>query len=159
MPQTSYTGTPAAAVAGMFGDANPEHIMSRAVATAAGVAAGRFVAYSSSTECKALAAATDVTPGGVLLGVTIKQFWTRESGSPDYPQRSMASILRRGRVWMVCAGAIAITDPLFIVHTGANAGLPSALDDATTTPIDGSAFKCIIPAGDGLLGLFEVNLP
>ena len=157
MPQTSYTGTPALAVEGMPGDPN-FRTLSRAVATAAGIPAGRFVAYSSSTECKALAAATDVTPGSPLLGVLIKQFWTRESGSPDYPQRSMGSIMRQGSIWMWCVGAVTAVTPLFVVHSGADAGRVSITDDATTTPVDGSALKCLIPATDGL-GLFQVNLP
>jgi hypothetical protein len=157
MPQTSYTGTPALAVEGWPG-CPPEHVISRAVATVAGIPAGRFVAYQSSTECKALAAATDVSPGSPLLGVLIKQMWTRESGAPDYPRYSMGSILRRGQIWMWCVGAVTAVSPLFVIHTGADAGRVAILDDATTTPVDGSALKVLIPATDGL-GLFEVNLP
>lgn len=155
--QTSYTASPTAAVEGMPGDPNFK-TLSRAVATAAGIPAGRAVAYSSSTECKALAAATDVAPGSPLLGVTIKQMVTRESGSPDYPQKSMASIMTNGTIWMWCVGAVTATSPLFLVHTGADAGRVSITDDATTTPVTGGALQCLIPATDGL-GLFKVNLP
>ncbi len=157
MPQTSYTGTPALAVEGWPGDPNFK-TLSRAVATAAGIPAGRFVAYSSSTECKALAAATDVAPGSPLLGVTVKMMLTRESGAPDYPQRSMATIMRKGSIWMWCVGAVTAVSPIFVVHSGADAGRVSITDDATTTPVDGLAVKVLIPATDGL-GLFEVNLP
>jgi hypothetical protein len=162
MPQSSIVIDPAVAVAGMIADAARVKSISRACATAAGVAAGRGLSASGTAgkECKVLAASTDLTPGSMFLGFARKQFYTRESGSPDYRQRDEVDIVRQGDIWLTCSTAIALTDAITIVYSGADAGLPCVSGTANSAAIGiGTIALLIPPSGVGALGLFAINLP
>lgn len=154
--QTSFTSLPAAAVAGMRGDSSHIEVDSRALSTAAGVNAGVLI-VEGSVPGENGALSTDAASVALPVGFSLFQP-TKEPTSPHYLQYDMVPCLRRGRIWLVCSGVISSGETaLFIVHA---TGLPSEVDDATTTPLPAGHFlKCLKGAGNGELGLFSVNFP
>lgn len=152
--QTSVSLRSGAAVAGMLADGGFNDVISRVMETAAGSNYGRFLARGTSVgkQCKILGVAGDVA---AIEGVAV---WTglHEYAATDIPQYGEVGLLRSGRIWLLCQAAIAVTDTLYVIRDGsASAGLLTASSTGTTAI---TGVKCIIGAGAGDLGLFEVHI-
>lgn len=152
--QTSVSLRSGAAVAGMLADSATVDVLSRVMETAAGSNFGRFLARGATPgkTCKILGAAGDVA---AIEGVAV---WTglNEQGAPDISQYEEASLMRSGRIWLLCQAAIAVTDTLYVIRDGsASAGLLSASSTGNTAI---TGVKCIVGAGAGELGLFQIHL-
>ena len=153
--QTSVSLRSGAAVAGMLADSGPVDIMSRVLETAGGTQFGRFVARGATPgkTTKILSAAGDVA---IIEGVSVFTALQEGGASPDISQYEEVSVMRSGRIWLLCQAAIAVTDTLYVIRDGsASAGLLTA--SATGTTAIGSGVHCLIGAGAGEYGLFQVH--
>lgn len=156
--QTSMSASPAEFIAGMLYDTRPTNVIqSRAIEDAAGATPGRVYVEGATHQktCKAPAAAGDVAfPVGVALYSP-----TNEPNAPNYEQYDMVPLLSNGVVPMECSGTISDGETaLFLVHTGADAGLFSETDDGSTTALPAGCFvRCLKGGDDGDIGLFEIK--
>jgi hypothetical protein len=152
--QTVIPSSMAVAAAGML-EGPIESAITRVIATAAGVNTGRAVRRGSvaGRTCELFAADAD---SALIDGIVIRQPM-RERSTPDFPQNTEVTLLRRGAIWLTCPVAIAPTDnaTLSWLVTGGNAGLLTNVVDANDRAI---GVRCIVGAGIGGLGLFYVNL-
>lgn len=159
-PQTTYLNAPAEAVAGHLAYSEPgRRIRTGFVEASGGLKVGRFVCKGTNTkQVRAIAAASDLTQ---LAGVTLFDSM-RMPSSLGYNQYDAVPLLRGGdAVWIEAAAAIDENDTVYVVHSGADAGLVQGAagggPDATAVP--NGAAKCLKGGGDGDLVLIEVNLP
>lgn len=153
--QTSVSLRSGAAVAGMLADSGPVDVLSRVMETSGGSQFGRFLARGATPgkTTKILSAAGDVA---IIEGVSVFTAFQEGGASPDIAQYEEASLLRSGRIWLLCQAAIAVTDTLYVIRDGSSsAGLLSAAS-AGNTAITG--VKCIVGAGAGELGLFQIHI-
>lgn len=158
--QTTFAISPAAGAPGMLYDAGFTDVISRALSAAAGCNPGDFVSRTGEDTADLPAAAADVTtnPGNGLGFVLRHQYQSvSEMASPVFAQYKRVSILRRGRIWLLCLDAItAGTSTLYIKRTTADFGRISAVSTDATQVV---GVQCLIGGGAGAIGLFEVNLP
>lgn len=152
--QTSVSLRSGAAVAGMLADSGPVDVLSRVMETSGGSQFGRFLARGATPgkTCKILGAAGDVA---TIEGVSVFTALQEGGASPDISQYEEASLMRSGRIWLLCQAAIAVTDTLYVIRDGsASAGLLSASSTGNTAI---TGVKCIVGAGAGELGLFQIH--
>lgn len=157
--QTSFSNAPAAGLPGMRAESGEYEADSRSYEVAAGVAAGRLIVEGTTVG---VTGKLPTAAGDLAFPVGFSQHQiVSEPKSPLYAQYDEVTCQRKGRIWLVCSGVISSGETvLFIVHTGASAGLPTELDDATTTALPAGHFlKCIKGGADGALGLFAVMFP
>lgn len=159
-PQTSVIAAPPGAVAGMVADNDPSQSFVTFYASA-GLAQGRFFKRGTTTNYDVgspIAAAADVTT--LLAGLSVFDTM-RMPKTPHYSAKDPVRTMRRGRMWVEAAGTIATGDTVYVVHSGADAGLvqgaAGAGPDATAVP--NGAAKCLKGGSDGDLVLIEINLP
>jgi hypothetical protein len=139
----------------MLADSSKPEVDSRALSTVAGVDAGVLIVEGASEGVGALS--TDANSVAKPVGFALYQL-TKEPTVPHYQEDDMVPCLRRGRVYLKCSGTIPDgATALYIAHA---TGLPSAVDDSTTTPLPAGHFiKCIKGGTDGQIGTFAVNFP
>ncbi len=157
--QTTFAISPAAGAPGMLYDAGHTDIISRALSAAAGANPGDFVSRTGEDTAALPAAATDIaTNPGAALGFVVRHQYqsVSEMASPVFAQYKRVSILRRGRIWLLCLDAIAAGDSIYVKHTSANFGRVSAV---ATNGALAPWLQCLIGGGAAGIGLFEVNLP
>lgn len=151
MPQTTMSDFPARALEGQAD--RIDHAVSAAVETAAGVGPGRMLLAGSAEDGA-------IIPAGGLSapqGFTILRTSDVEGGaSVMFAQKSGVSLLRRGTIWLRCVDAVAKGVKPYIQHTTADTGRPQT---AATTGVQVDGIVCVVAAGAGELGKFEVNLP
>lgn len=159
-PQVVYNERPANAVAGMLGHSEPgRRIRTGYVEESAGLKVGRFVCKGTNQkQVRAIAAAGDLAQ---LAGVTMLETM-RMPQSAGWEQYAAVPLLRGGcTIWMEAAAAIDENDDVYVVHSGADAGLVqgAAGGGPAATIVPNGAAKCLKGGGDGDLVLIEVNLP
>lgn len=153
MPQLTYNAGPVRALVGQRRAAMEDSVHHGVLETVAGCEAGRLVKRGTAPNSFAvLAGAGDVA---LIDGITIRDN-SKEASTPQFAQYSTIAAVHRGKVNMICVGAITPTSALYVVHTGANAGLPS-LTNTNAVAVEG--FKCTVGAADGEVGEFEINCP
>lgn len=151
MPQTTISLLPDRAQEGLA--TQIEHAVSAAVETVAGVGPGRMLLAGAVEDGAIIPAGGLVAP----LGFTILRSSDVEGGaSVMFARYSGVSLLRRGTIWLRCVDAVAKGVKPYIQHTTADAGRPQT---AATTGVQVDGIVCIVGAGAGELGKFEVNLP
>lgn len=149
--QTTYTASPVVGVPGMLYDMMPSvDIWSSAWGNATGCDVGDFATYLAAETVELPDAAADVTTNG--RGFVIYQPYRASAQIARYEQ---VSLLRRGRIWLLCVDAIAANVPVHVRRDGTNNGkLYASATGASLLP----GIKCLIGAGAGGTGLFEVDL-
>ena len=151
MPQTTVALEPTRALEGQA--TQIDHAVSAAVETAAGVGPGRMLLAGSNENGAIIPAGGLASP----LGFTILRTSDVEGGaSVMFAQYAGVSLLRKGTIWLRCVDAVAKGVKPYIQHTTADAGRPQT---AVTTGVQVDGIVCIVGAGAGELGKFEVNLP
>lgn len=158
MPQTSIAVDRAVAYPGMLADGGFHDIVSRAVETAAGVAAGRIMVEGTLPLQQAIvptSAVNGVLPVGCTKYEPIKE--PRSPAGPEFAQYDMVNLVRRGRIWMLAGtGGVTRYAQHYLIHAGAEAGLLTLTDDANTVAISG--VTVLLTAAAGVLTLVEFNL-
>lgn len=157
--QTSYDTAMPVAVAGMIADARDHVIESFAAEGADGIPFGYAVVAGTDAARQVKIPSTG---GGVFRGVAIAE-QAQEHAFPDegdpvvYAEGDTVNVMRRGLVWVVTKGAVAIDAPAFFDNASTDAGKFDDLDDSSTDPVPGGVFRS---ATDGAgLALLELNLP
>ncbi len=163
MPQTSVLLEPAAVAApGQLADSGYKDSITAWVESVAGVDSGRFLCEGTAPTVSngrrpGGVNPSDATIGARVLGCVIFEA-LREPKSPRYSQYDVVTCLRKGRIYVLAGtGGISRYVPLFLVHTGAEAGLLTVTDDANTVAIPG--VSALIAATAGNYALIDVNLP
>ena len=148
--QTTFSQDPAAAIEGMIADIAPRTVISRALGDAAGIGAGRVVKDGATIgeQCATLTAS-----GQKMIGVTTLDLY-REPRTPRYAQNDDIGVMKEGFIYMTCVDDMrAVTGPVNICVSGANAGLPQAssvgADLCPQITVD-------VGANTGLVGRFRV---
>lgn len=153
--QTSYSQNMPVAVAGMLGDLRDHTIESYAAEGDTGFGLGVIAGTDATKQAKKPAGA-----GGVFRGVTVHeqaQEQALSTGAVVYADGDAMNVLRKGLIWVVTAGAVAIDVPAFFVNSGSDAGKFDDLDDGSTDAVPGGVFRSAT-TGAGL-ALLEINLP
>lgn len=159
--QTSYVFEPAVAIEGMIADSGVRDVISRLLESSASDAGLFHVKGTATDQTKLPAAAGDVT--NFLQGVSVYEPMRAATATADRLRaKDMVPLLRRGRIWVKVAGtALVDNGPVFVTHSGADAGKVSgavgAGPDATAVP--NGAAKCIKGGAPGALALIDLNLP
>jgi len=135
-------------------------IVSGVMETAAGCAFGRILSQGSAT--KGVKVPTADADALTLLGAVLRQDM-QEPTTPSIEQKDAVSLVKKGRIWLEAAGTLTNamngrTDgtAVYLVHTGADAGLLSPTDDANTVRVYG--IRVLRGATDGNLALVEMDL-
>ena len=155
--QTSYNQFPATAILGMLADSSPAREVVTRLAEG-DVNVGRVIvsgtAYPQAKE-------PDVT-GDIahhkLEGISLYDA-AREPGAPHYGNTDPITTLRKGRVWVSPQGAVTANGPVFVVHSGANAGRIRADADTAAATVATSFIRVLQGAAADGLALVEINLP
>ena len=164
MSQTSYSIQAPVAFAGLLGDSGGDtHLRSRAVEDAAGVPAGVMLVDGTDPETQALLPSST---GQALQGIVAHQQAREDlalAGALMLSVGETASLVRKGRVWVVVEEAIAVGDAVFFRHTagGGGSNLGAFRNDADTASADeitAGAAWVVGSAGAGV-ALLEINLP
>lgn len=159
--QTTYSAQPARAFAGML-DAMLEgaSTLSRFNEESASIPYGVMVAQGTAENQIANLSGT----GDDFLGVTIHEHTEIDSAGEAAEIEAdggKASILRKGRIWVVVEEAIALTNDVYFRHTAAGAEVLGAFrTDADTADADQltNARWLTTTSGAGV-ALLEINLP
>ena len=159
MPQTSILSEPVRALLGMRADNGPADVRSRVLETAAGCAFGRCLVEGAS-EGKGAIVPSSAGEGAKPLGFVVRED-VKEPATPNVAQKDLVGLLAKGRIWVEAAGTLTTAmrpggTAIYLVHTGADAGLLSPTDDANTVLISG--ITVLEGATDGNLALIDVNL-
>jgi len=162
MSQTSYSIQAAQAFRGLLGDSGHDmYLVSRAVEEAAGVPAGVMLTVGTDPVTQAkLPAAT----GEVLAGVVAHQ-QARDNlelaGNLMLEDGEPASLVRRGRVWVVVEEAVTPGDDVYFRHTAPGTEELGAFrtdaDTANADQVVGASWLSTT-AGAGI-ALLEINIP
>lgn len=154
--QTTYSRTPAAAMAGLLYDLRDNVIESYATEGADGIGFGLAVIAGTDVDkqVKLPAAA-----GGVFRGVSVHEYAQEQQadGTVEYADKDTMNVLRRGAIWVQTNTSVDTDDDAFFVNSGADAGKFSDVDDATTDAVPTGKFRTST-TGSGL-AVLEINLP
>lgn len=103
-------------------------------------------------------ASTDIS-NGLVIGFSLYKPM-QEPAFPHWQPTFAADILRKGRIWVVCQGAMVDQGPVFIIYSGANAG--QVRGDAGSGGNAAVAFSRAVArqgAAAGGLVILDVNTP
>ena len=132
--------------------------------TEAALPAGVLV-VTGSTEysCKVPAATGQITASGFALGIT--EFQTAKEPDPaatnEYLINEIATIVTKGRVWMITEGSPTVGAPVFIRFASGGGGsqLGAARIDADTGTAVGLPSGVFRSTATNGVALVEINLP
>lgn len=164
MSQTTYSVDPALAFRGMLGDPNDDSFTiplanGAAAAVGFGIAVRRdvtnpedqFDVFSATgQDCVGILVHTQAQQDPTLadpLGVTLLE---------------VASVMRRGRIWVRVEEAVAVGDPVFFRHTAGGGGseIGAFRNDADTATCDQLTQAAWLQGSSGAgVALLEVNIP
>lgn len=164
MSQTAYAVDPALAFRGMLGDPNDD---SFAIPLANGAAAAVGFGIAVRRDATNPEDQFDVfnATGQDCVGVLVH---THAQENPDLAdplgvdQLEVASVLRRGRIWVVVEEAVAVGDPVFFRHTAGGGGseIGAFRNDADTATCDQLTQAAWLQGSAGAgVALLEVNVP
>lgn len=159
--QLSYAD-PAAGLAGGLADSGfTDKVTGKN--TAAAVEFGRYVCRGDADgRIKAPALATDVTDEKVLGGIVLRDGLVVNfgiAGNAAYAQNNAVPVLKRGRVWVICDGAVtAGTSGVFVRYagTGVKGGIGGTSTGGETAALPRA--RWLTSAADGGLAQLEINL-
>lgn len=158
--QTTFLFEPPAAVAGMIADSGYRHIESDLLETAAGVAPGLGVCMGTAFgRCKIPAATGDVSAhfrGFACLPGIVEP---RAGDANIWRQKDAVAIMRRGQIWVPVAITIGDDVPVYIVHSGADAGKIQPAAGAGPDATLAAGVRCLKGAAGGGIALVSINLP
>lgn len=167
MSQTAYSVDPALGFRGLLGDPNDD---SFAIPLANGSAAAQGFGIMVRRDASNLEdqfdifSATGQTPVGVLVHTQAQQDPTL-ADPLGVALLEPASVLRRGRVWVVVEETIVLSDSVFFRHTAGGGGseIGAFRTDADTASADqitnAEWLEGSSTSGGGLIALLEINVP
>jgi len=164
MSQTAYSVDPGLAFRGMLGDPNDD---SFAIPLANGAAAAQgfgIMVRRDATNPEDqfdVFSATGQAPVGVLVHTQAQQN-PALAGSLGVDLLEMASVLRRGRIWVRVEEAVAVGDPVFFRHTAGGGGseIGAFRNDADTASCDQvTAAAWLQGSAAAGVALLELNIP
>lgn len=152
--QTSYTSSPVAGIPGMLYDSGIlvdtwSCTYGSATLCSPGDFVCRLAADASTVELPDSAGDVTTAFGGFVI------FQPHRIAGTQIQRYESISILRKGRIWLTSIDAITADAPVYIRRDGTNNGkVYAGSTGASLLP----GIKCIIGAGAGAVGLFEVDL-
>jgi len=163
MSQTSYAVDPALAFRGQLGDPNVDMFaIPLANGAAAAVGFGIMVrrdATNPETQFD-IFSATGQTPAGILAHTHAQQDPTL-ADPLGVALLEPASVVRRGRIWVVTEEAIAVGDAVYFRHTsGTGTEIGAFRNDADTASCDQiTSARWLRGCSAAGVALLEINLP
>lgn len=160
--QTSYSNQAPVAFRGLLADpAADAFLVSRAVEQAAGVPAGVMLVAGTDP---AVEAKLPSTTGQKLAGIVCHQQARQDfslAGSLMLANGEDASLVRRGRVWVVVEEAVAPGEAVFFRHTtGTGTELGAFRNDADTATCDQvTQANWLVGSSGAGVALLEINIP
>jgi hypothetical protein len=163
MSQTAYAVDPALAFRGMLADPNDDKF---AIPMANGAAAAQGFGIMVRRDASNLEdqfdifSATGQTPLGVLVHTQAQQDPSL-AGVGGVALLEMASVLRRGRIWVVVEEAIAVGDDVYFRHTtGTGTEIGAFRNDADTASCDQiTNAEWLQGSAAAGVALLEINVP
>ena len=164
MSQTAYSVDPALAFRGMLGDPNDDSFAiplanGAAAAVGFGIAVRRDV--TNPEDQFDIFNATGQDCVGILVH-TQAQENPALTGDLGVDLLEVASVLRRGRIWVRVEEAVSVGDPVFFRHTAGAGGseIGAFRNDADTASCDQLAGAAWLQGSSGAgVALLEVNIP
>ena len=164
MSQTAYAVDPALAFRGMLGDPNDDKFaLPLANGAAAAVGFGIMVRrdVTNPEDQFDVFSATGQDPVGVLVHTHAQEDPTL-ADPLGVALLEPASVLRRGRIWVVVEEAVAVGDPVFFRHTAGAGGseIGAFRNDADTASCDQITNAQWLQGSAGAgVALLELNIP
>lgn len=140
--QTTYGDLPNG-FAGQLADMNPKEVVSKVAEGAIGY--GYPVVRGTSENQGKVPTAT----GGKFLGICVYTLggYSSTDGISKVNDTEIASIARRGYVWVTVDEAVVAGDPVFFIHTGNVGQFRTDLDTNKADAITGATFETDADAG------------
>lgn len=154
MSQTTYDIQADRATAGMLADAG--HDMYHVSLAAEDSAIGFGLAVVQGTDPEVQAKLSTAT-GGTFAGVTLHQHALQDETADGFVEDEVMTVLKKGRVWVQTNVAVAIGDPVYFVHSGADVG-KFRNDNTAADAISAGAEFVAYDSGTGLAAI-SLNLP
>ena len=163
MSQTSYSVNPDLGFRGLLGDPNDDsYAIPMANGSGATVGFGIMVRRDASNLEDQFDnfSATGQTPLGVLVHTHAQQD-SSVAGSGGVVSLEMASVLRRGRIWVAVEEAITVGDDVYFRHTsGTGTEIGAFRNDADTATCDQITNAEWLQGSTGAgVALLEINIP
>lgn len=164
MSQTAYTVEPAVGFRGLLADPNDDSFaIPLANGAAAAVGFGIMVRRDVTNPEDQFDnfSATGQAPVGILVH-TQAQENPNLAGDLGVDQLEVASVLRRGRIWVRVEEAVSVGDPVFFRHTAGAGGseLGAFRNDADTATCDQVTSAAWLQGSAGAgVALLELNIP
>lgn len=164
MSQTSYSVDPAVGFRGLLADPNDDSFaIPLANGGAAAVGFGIMVKrdVTNPEDQFDVFTATGQDPVGILVH-TQAQENPSLAGDLGVDQLEVASVLRRGRIWVRVEEAVSVGDPVFFRHTAGAGGseIGAFRNDADTASCDQVTSAAWLQGSDGAgIALLELNIP
>lgn len=152
--QTSYSSTPAVALAGQLGDTGIKHVETHRASVA--IPFGRIVAYDSAGVCK-LPTATGQTLLGAALHAHLEQ---SDDSDAEYAIDDAVAVGKLCRVYLHTEQDVTPADPVYVRFTANGAGTAAGQvrKDADTDKADAwTKAKFLTSASAGELVLVSIN--
>lgn len=116
--QSAYAIEHGAAYEGMQADSGTQDVISLVNTSGAQLYFGHLVVAGSNGGAKVVSGASDVPLGIAISTKTFEDGPIKENDDRvGYPDKTVANILRRGRVWVYVQEAVAVGDQVRVYHT------------------------------------------
>jgi len=159
--QTSYSLNMGRGLAGQLADTGPTDIITKELPVATPFGVG--VTRSGESEAVVPDATGEVSTKGLFLGVTVHTHAVESSasGTASYPAKSVASILKKGRILVLVEEAVNAGDPAFCRFASGGGGsqlgaFRKSADTASAVAVPGAYYHK--GAGAGELAVLDLNL-
>jgi hypothetical protein len=152
-PQTSVTYFPDIGLNGQLADTGHHDITTGLADTSLDCGLAVVLGANGYQSIKLPGSSGDVT--NTIKGWTLYRAM-KEPNDPRYVIHDAVDVLRVGRIWIIAQGDLVDEGPVYVVHSGANAGKVRG-DNTGATLV--SRAKVIQGATAGNLAKISVNLP
>lgn len=161
MSQTSYSLSMGRGLAGQIADTGPTDIITKEVAVATPFGVG--VTRDGEDNAVVPDATGEVSTKGLFLGVTVHTHAVESSasGTASYPAKSVASIMKKGRILVLVEESVNAGDQAFCRFASGSGGsqlgaFRKSADSTTAVAVPGAYFHKGASAGG--LAVLDLNL-
>lgn len=153
--QTSVTYFPDVAIAGQLADTGFRDVRTGILDTDCGAGLAVVLGANGPQSVKLPGQSSDVTDK--LMGFTVYDPM-REPRTPRYAAKDCINVVKKGRLWVTAQGDTADQGPVYVVHSGSNAGQIRGDAGGGTATVCQRA-RVVQGATAGGLTQIEINLP